>query len=615
MIERAYSLAYFILGRRDIALQAAEEAMARLETAMSAQDKRLYYHPTSGGDRERRSRVWLEEAQQLQRLVYVTCEPHERAREQGRLGDEVAVEDLVVHLIKHLARITVRRNAFHVVLGICRLLYNYSTAETMDLHNLLVDRPEDVKDDSYYRARKTVLLREMAERFAGLITLVQQHRGEERFAPMAEPQRYLALVIDCLDRMAPWDTPCWPERRRGAAGGTPTEDLELRRIHAALHPDCLQRLVAALCLQPPQARLDLPRFDLPDRGKRGDDMTDDRRRPPPLSEDERAEIEETLRQRASARGRARADVLRIVVDGQERGRLDPSQARETALAVGEGAEVVEIWAGAAGSELLLGTALLGGGGNDPPPPLAITLEGGQRLSLQVTTASRAGTDESRRLTVAYRETRPGRALQLAVTRARRRAGAWVATPATRRLGWSMAAVALVGAAIFTMTSGDRRQAPGEPPPLVASVPAQPPHPAASGGQGGTRSVAGKRSVTRLDQVRRVFLEPREEKRLAAAAVASAAALLENSRRFTVVPSQYDADAVLKVEATAALPIPRDATEASLAHHRARLRLRLVNAGGDVLWPPKNPPRGGELEGAAGPTAEKIVRALLAAAGA
>jgi hypothetical protein len=46
--------------------------------------------------------------------------------------------------------------------------------------------PEDVKDDSYYRARKALLMEEIADRFGSLLTVVRQQRGEERFLPRGD---------------------------------------------------------------------------------------------------------------------------------------------------------------------------------------------------------------------------------------------------------------------------------------------------------------------------------------------------------------------------------------------------------------------------------------------
>src|SRR5689334_23835798 len=88
-------------------------------------------------------------------------------------------EDLLVYFIKHLVRITTKRNAFYVTLGVSRLLHSYSTLETMEIYNAVIGEPERVKDDYYYRSRKAVLMHEMSQRFGQLIRACRQQTGEE----------------------------------------------------------------------------------------------------------------------------------------------------------------------------------------------------------------------------------------------------------------------------------------------------------------------------------------------------------------------------------------------------------------------------------------------------
>src|SRR5215510_4865583 len=161
-LARAFQLAYFIHGDKETALNIVTEAFAKLEVAAAAQDKRLYYTPTGRATRAERFRtkVSVGELHLLQRLVYVESEPYERHAEQS--PDE---EDMLIYFIKHLVRITVRRNSFYVTLGLSRLLHNYSTADTMEMYDVLVQDPGRVRDDYYYRSRKGRLMKELKERF------------------------------------------------------------------------------------------------------------------------------------------------------------------------------------------------------------------------------------------------------------------------------------------------------------------------------------------------------------------------------------------------------------------------------------------------------------------
>jgi hypothetical protein len=79
--------------------------------------------------------------------------------------------------------ITLMRNSFHVTLGVSRLLYNYTTAESMELYDLIMQDPERTKDDAYWREHKARLMKELKDRFGQLLAVVSGSRGEERFHP------------------------------------------------------------------------------------------------------------------------------------------------------------------------------------------------------------------------------------------------------------------------------------------------------------------------------------------------------------------------------------------------------------------------------------------------
>jgi hypothetical protein len=606
MVDRAYALAYFVLRRRDLALRAATEALARLDVAMLSQDKRLYYRPAQP-EGLHRSKILLGEKHQLQRLVYIACEPHELAIEQGQFGEPPSPEDLVVHFIKQLVRITIRRNAFHVVLGVCRLLFNYSTSETMELHNQLVDNPEDVKDESYYRARKAVLLKEMAGRFAGLVTLVRHPRGEERFRSCEDSRRFFPLVASCLERFAPWDVPCAGAPGQQASGEV---EPELERIHGALHPPCLERLVAALALASPKSRLELPHLSLPAArdhsdspggGRKEDDMTRDRSQPPPLRPEEQQGIESFLERESRARRRAPGDLLRILLDGRECARLDLTESGELSLLVPDGAETLEVRAGEPGHDLLLATALLE---DEPgrPQRQAITLEAGQHLSLQLGRATGAA---SRRITLRYRETGPWRALRLAARRAAGKRRTW-------QVGFSAVALAAVGIVALEL------RPPGSdstlPPVLEVTTPRPAPAPASPPDQVALRRSgveATAPAVTDLRDVTRIFIASSGPDPLRQAAIDAVTRRLAGTR-FTLVGEEDNPDAALKIEVTAKASRKAGNRSVALESRPVRLLVRLVNAAGTILWP-RGLARGGRVFHGSplGVSADQIVRELLA----
>lgn len=275
-LRRAFRLAYFIHNDRELAVRIVTAAMSKLNASAAAQDKRSYYRtggrPLAPGPKAigPRTKISLSELHLLQRLVYVESEPHERQEEQLQSAT-IDEESLITRYIKHLINITMMRNSFHVTLGVSRLLYNYTTAEGMKLYDLIMQTPERAKDEAYWRERKAWLSRELKDRFDQSLAVVRGQYGEERFQTRDDSVRYLRLVRQCLQMFTPWDTPC----PLPGAGRTPCEiealtfrgsdpdeehQIEVARMHAVIHPDCYERLVAGLDFDSPARRLEIPKF-------------------------------------------------------------------------------------------------------------------------------------------------------------------------------------------------------------------------------------------------------------------------------------------------------------------------------------------------------------------
>src|SRR4030095_6148756 len=124
--------------------------LGKLQVAVTTQGKRLYYTPIgrrwsrrAQSNRSRHS-ISFDELHLLQRLIYIESEPYEIAFEQGNSSAPVNEEDLVIHFVKHLTKKTIKRNSFYVTLGLSRLLHSYTTAETMDIYNAVIQDPERV---------------------------------------------------------------------------------------------------------------------------------------------------------------------------------------------------------------------------------------------------------------------------------------------------------------------------------------------------------------------------------------------------------------------------------------------------------------------------------------
>jgi len=435
VLNKAYRLAYFLHQDKSMAIRIVAAATLKLNVAMAVQSKRLYYIPVgrfSRGESRRtdgiRNKALFSDLHLLQRLIYVESEPYERQKERAAqvtppdvlaVGDPATEEDLLIYFVKHLVRITTKRNAFYVTLGVSRLLHSYSTLETMEIYNAVIGEPERVKDDYYYRSRKAVLMHEMYQRFGQLIRARRQQRGEERFETQPGSSELRSLVRECLRLFTPWDTQCHVPRdfdplksviaALTSKSSADENEVEVNRIHAVLHPDCFAKLVAAFSYSPPEERVELPRFF----SDHSDDQLPPRQRSAPaeLSAEELAEISHMLDEQAGRRRHSSPGaVIRIMVDGVERGRLNPAEQSSISFSAEEDAEIIEVKSTDPSGDLLLATHVLT---NDAAIVSSIRLEGGQNLSLSITRRP-IEVDGGAELLVqfGYRETDPFRVVRL-----------------------------------------------------------------------------------------------------------------------------------------------------------------------------------------------------------
>ncbi len=442
ILNKAFCLAYFLHPDKATAQGITLAAVLKLDVAMTVQSKRLYYIPMGRflrGESRRvggiRNKAIFSDVHLLQRLIYSESEPYERRKELAASAAEPAAqfggrplddEDLLVYFVKHLVRITIKRNAFYSTLGVSRLLHNFSTVEAMDIYNAVIGEPERVKDDYYYRSRKGVLMQEMRERFGHLLRVCRRQRGEERFETQHCSSKHRSLVRECLGLFTPWNTRCPVPAEfdplktviahRTEGGRADESQAEVGRIHSVLHPDCFERLVAGLGHDPPGQRLEIPRF-----------FYQQAEEPPPprqhrsapnmnLNAEELADIHNALAEQAGRRQTSPAALMRIVVDGVERATLNPACASSVSFSADESAEIIEIRTAAPTGDLLLATHLLATHEcthDARAQTSSIRLEGGQELSLSIRRRENAATGVAEWLVdFSYRETSLRRAASL-----------------------------------------------------------------------------------------------------------------------------------------------------------------------------------------------------------
>lgn len=392
-LDKAFRLAFFLHGERETAIRIATSAMNKLETASNAQFKRYYYTPTGRAETSRptRSRVSLNDLQLLQRLVFVESETFERERE---IAGKAAEKNLLKFYIKHLVRISLKRNSFYVALGVSRILHNYATSNAMEIYNIVIQDPERVHDDYYYRSRKGVLMKELKERFGDLLETVKVNRGEERFQTRAECENLCQTARESLKFFTPWNSQCaLPEKF------DPFDDvikpfyfdkndpdaehcIEVNRIHATLHPNCFNRLTGALNLPSPEEKMEIPKFMINTKTSEFDD--NDWRNPPHLEADELQKIKDILRTQAASRKAMTAGFLRVVVDGEEQARINLGECARARFDLDAAAELIEVRAVERENEIVLATHLLSFDelkeGNQRQ---SILLEGGQKVSFNL----------------------------------------------------------------------------------------------------------------------------------------------------------------------------------------------------------------------------------------
>jgi hypothetical protein len=471
-----------------------------------------------------------------------------------------------------------------------------------------------MKDEDYFRARKAVLMQEIRNRFGDMLSVRRVAHGEERFESRSPSEQSAALARESLERFTPWDTPCVALTGLFEAGrqNSPDENkVEVDRMHAILHPDCLGRITAALNLEPPNGRLEIPAFHLAAREKDAGPPSD-RRRPPDLSEAELAAVDQYLCNEAARRKTTSAGLLRVFVDGTERARLDPATSPNVHFEVETGAELIEVRRREPDGDVLLAVHLL----QEHPIEAATVLEGGREISFSVAPVGR-GAESVLAVAIACRETHPARLFFGALRRAFPGSRGFPGLGAS--LGLAALSLAVAGLGLFLMSRPRPAATPliagkplsppvnfaVSPSPADSLVSARPPEnrpPAPRAREEESRSPA--KPQERL--ARKASSEPAEasapereagaEGTRAAGPVPAAGASLQDVRLVYVEVSgeeplsqrfrdllirQFRPDPRLKVaetrdEADAILRVSRDASGGAAA--------TLVNASGRVIWP-------------------------------
>ena len=562
MVDSAYALAYFLHPDGDRALRLTSAALAKLKLAVRAQSRRIYYQPRRADRRRslrirgRRTKVILTDSQILQRLILVESERLEREREgEGR----VTYEDALIWFVKHIVRIVLKRNSLHTTVAVSRLLHDYTTADAQDIYGALIQDPDRVPDDAYIRSVKRRLLGELTERFGDRIRVVTVERGEMRLESLERAADWSECVAEALVRLTPWETSCelrTSHRLRehaveafSSTTGHPDDEhrVELRRIHALVHPRCWRLLCHGLNLEPPGRHESVPRFtdiDPEPPAEGGHAMR--HRRTHELDEETRESIERGTGAPRGPGRRPTGEYLRITVDEVVVATLTREQRGVTGLELGEGRELIEVWKGTPEAEVLQGVHLIEPA-TDEPGLLRFELEAGELLEVVLEPSS----DPAVGFRLGARWSSPGflDSLRRLVTPGRR---------GPKRAFWATVAAGglAVSVVVFVLSLPPTEN-------LVPEPTSLPPTEA-----GATRGVVEPLETLRLSQVDRVHVDP-----LAGEQGEPVARRIEGGMValgvFELSEERDAADAVLKGSAS--------------GDEECSLDLRLVDASGATLW--------------------------------
>jgi hypothetical protein len=483
-------------------------------------------------------------------------------------------------------------------------------------------------------------MKELKERFGDRLRVTRGARGEERFHTDDAPGGHAELVRECLQEFTPWNTNCsipadldpGAEEIHGLAfdGSDPDREhsIEVSRFHAALHPDCFARLAAGLNFVSPAERLTTPYFSMSKDSNHDHDRKPPRRsrRAPELDEAELNAVKGLLAERSSRRKTAAAGLLRIIVDGSERARLDLNRASRARFETRENDELIEV---RSADGLLLASYLLNHGDLSEAAShgrSSIVLESGQRLSFaRVEKAD--GETAGATIDISYRETRLSRAAALYLRRLGFIAGdlrhkhetaAW--KPAL-----SFAAILIIALGLIYYWRGQERenqnslvekkpvQTINSPAPPAPSPDASPerrdekkqPLPAPRTPPDDSEKFLALRSNrpapdgASLLAIKYIHVDPFGDDPIGKQFRDLLIAALQVNRRFALTTDRDEADAVLNGKIRSTRPEQTSAT------------VRLVNARGEVVWPVKGPIKGKQYQGSITLIATRIAGDLLA----
>ncbi len=358
LLESGFQLAYFLVPDRPVAIDVLVRALEKLRVRSRREIKRLYWRDKHAERPVRR--MVRNDTDMLQWLIMFESDESEKVEERA---GSVSLRDMVIRYTKHLVQVTTALSSFYVNVGIARLLHSYSTSEAQQIYEMLTCRY--LGPDEYRRAKAT-LMDKINQRFPSFVRKTRVDHGELRFETLSDQERWAALVDDCLRAFTPWSTQGYcsrfltataSDKAEAAYGAAKTDqnEIEMNCCHLLIEPTCYSRWLSMLGFDPPDMKLAIPRFVMPDKQEKNGDDASRRQRAPELSQDELDQIQRRLAVSDARRRSMDPSSVTVIVDGVECGHLDLAQKRDLQIEVEAGASLIEVHGRDDRGEVLLAT--------------------------------------------------------------------------------------------------------------------------------------------------------------------------------------------------------------------------------------------------------------------
>jgi hypothetical protein len=355
VLERAYTLAAFILGDAKRAKMVALEVATSLEVPYQIQKEVV--HPSG---RSRYKYKVKEPSLLLDQLIYEKITVHERQQEFEHLhgGNQLDDAALIRRFIKKIIEYSISHNTFYMVVGMHRVLFNYNNNEARKIYQRLAPGIDDKKpgadDFRHHKKRFIDILERRFRCFVDVVEVGDQH--ECRFKKRIDSSRYYLLVEQTLNLLKPSLAQCLvsaddlenlADGRRLPSSHAPIQKdedenlIEKERMHMLTHLFCFSRLHSQLGLAPLERALELPQFKTIDNG--GDRGSSQFHRPDiiPLTAAEKKKMYAELDKRQKRRKKMSPEQIEVVIDSVKRGTLSLNETRHVSIELDEGAGIIE----------------------------------------------------------------------------------------------------------------------------------------------------------------------------------------------------------------------------------------------------------------------------------